>query len=80
MGGILIAMLVSFLAKRKLRAALLAVLVFHLHLLCDFVGSRGPDPVDLWPIFYFGPFDKNPMWIWKGQLPLDAWPNRLLTV
>jgi len=73
-------MLVSFLAKRKLRAALLAVLVFHLHLLCDFVGSRGPDPVDLWPIFYFGPFDKNPMWIWKGQLPLDAWPNRLLTV
>ena len=20
------------------------------------------------------------MWIWKGQLPLDAWPNRLLTV
>jgi hypothetical protein len=20
------------------------------------------------------------MWIWKRQLPLDAWPNRLLTV
>jgi hypothetical protein len=20
------------------------------------------------------------MWIWKGQWPLDAWPNRLLSV
>ncbi len=36
--------------------------------------------MDLWPLFYFGPFTKDPMWIWKGQLPLDAWPNRLLTV
>ena len=80
LGCILITMLVTLFAKRKWRVMLLAVLVFHLHLLCDFVGSRGPDPVDLWPIFYFGPFDKNPMWIWKGQLPLDAWPNRLLTV
>jgi inner membrane protein len=60
--------------------ALLCLAVFHLHLLCDFVGSRGPDPVDVWPLFYFGPFTKDPMWIWKGQLPLDAWPNRLLTV
>jgi hypothetical protein len=60
--------------------ALLALLVFHLHLLCDLVGSRGPDPVDLWPLFYLGPFAKDPMWIWKGQLALDSWPNRLLTV
>jgi hypothetical protein len=58
----------------------LALFVFHLHLLCDLVGSRGPDPVDLWPLFYLGPFAKDPMWIWKGQWPLDAWPNRLLTV
>jgi len=34
----------------------------------------------LWPIFYFGPFDKDPMWIWKGQWALDAWPNRLLSL
>jgi hypothetical protein len=20
------------------------------------------------------------MWLWKGQWPLDAWPNRLLTL
>jgi inner membrane protein len=79
-GGILITLLLTCFARRKWRVALLALLVFHLHLLCDFVGSRGPDPVDLWPIFYFGPFDKDPMWIWKGQWPLDAWINRLLTV
>ena len=79
-GAILITILVTCFAQRKWRVALLALLVFHLHLLCDLVGSRGPDPVDLWPLFYFGPFSKDPMWIWKGQLPLDSWPNRLLTV
>ena len=79
-GAVLIAALVTCFAQRKWRVAFLALLVFHLHLLCDLVGSRGPDPVDLWPLFYFGPFTKDPMWIWRGQLPLDAWPNRLLTV
>src|SRR2546428_5564833 len=54
--------------------------MFHLDLLCDLIGSRGPSAVDLWPIFYFGPFSKDPMWLWKGQWPLDAWPNRLLSV
>lgn len=79
-GGIVITALVTCFAERKWRVAWLALLVFHLHLLCDLVGSRGPDPVDLWPLFYFGPFTRDPMWIWKGQLPLDAWPNRLLTI
>jgi hypothetical protein len=79
-GAALITLLVTCFARRKLRVALLALLMVHLHLLCDLVGSRGPDPVDLWPIFYLGPFSKDPMWIWKGQWPLDAWPNRLLSV
>ena len=79
-GGILITLVLTCFARRKLRVALLALIVFHLHLLCDLIGSRGPDPVDLWPLFYFGPFTKEPMWLWKGQWPLDAWVNRLLTV
>lgn len=79
-GAILIAGFLVLFAQRKWRVALLSLVVFHLHLLCDFVGSRGPDPLDLWPIFYFGPFDKDPMWLWKGQWQLDAWPNRLLSV
>jgi inner membrane protein len=80
LGGILISSLLTCFARRKLRVAPLAMAVFHLHVVCDLVGSRGPDPVDLWPIFYLGPFTKDPMWIWKGQLPLDCWPNRILTV
>lgn len=79
-GAILITGFLVLFARSRWRVALLCLTVFHLHLLCDFVGSRGPDPVDLWPIFYLGPFSKEWMWIWKGQLPLDAWPNRLLTL
>ena len=80
LGGILIAVVAAGFARHRLRVALLALLVFHLHLLCDFVGSRGPAPEDLWPIFYLGPFDKDPMWVWKGQWRLDGWFNRYLTV
>jgi inner membrane protein len=79
-GGLLFAAVLACFARRHWRVALLALLVFHLHLLCDFVGSRGPEPEDLWPIFYFGPFDKDPMWIWKGQWQLYGWFNRLLTL
>ncbi len=79
-GGLLITALLILFAQQKWRVAVLSLVVFHLHLLCDFVGSRGPSPEDLWPIFYFGPFYKNPMWIWRGQWRLDAWPNRLLSV
>jgi inner membrane protein len=79
LGGLVIAALVACFARRHLRVALLSLLVFHLHLLCDFVGSRGPSPQDLWPIFYFGPFDKDPMWLWRGQWRLDSWINRYLS-
>jgi inner membrane protein len=79
-GGILIAALLVLFAQQKWRVALLALLVFHLPLVCDLVGSRGPDPVDLWPLFYLGPFTHDPMWIWNGQWPLDFWINRWLSV
>ena len=78
-GAVIITVLLVAFARRRARVALLALAVFHLHLLCDLAGSRGPSPEDLWPIFYLGPFSKDPMWIWKGQWALDAWPNRLLT-
>jgi hypothetical protein len=79
-GGVAIAALLTCFARQRWRVALLALLVFHVHLLCDLVGSRGPEPYDLWPLFYLGPFSKNVMWIWKGQWSLDAWPNRILSV
>jgi len=79
-GGVLIAVLMAGFARHRWRVLLLAFLVFHLHLLCDLVGSRGPDPDDLWPIFYDGPFNKSWMWIWKGQWRLDSWFNEILSV
>ncbi len=79
-GGLLIAAVLTGFARRRGRVALLALGLFHLHLLCDLVGSRGPAPEDLWPIFYLGPFSKEWMWLWKGQWALDAWPNRVLSV
>jgi hypothetical protein len=78
-GGVAIAGFLTCFAQRRARAALLALLVFHLHLLLDLVGSRGPSPEDLWPIFYFGPISKAPMWLWRGQWRLDAWPNHVFT-
>jgi inner membrane protein len=78
-GGIVITALLTAFARERLRVAALCMLVFHLHLLCDLVGSRGPSPEDLWPIFYFGPFTKDPMWLWRGQWRLDAWPNQVLS-
>jgi len=41
------------------RVLLLSLLTFHLHLMCDLIGSRGPDKTDFWPIFYFGPITQH---------------------
>jgi inner membrane protein len=80
LGAVVIAGILTCFARQRLRVALLALLVFHLHLLCDFVGSRGPSPSDLWPIFYLGPFRNRPMWMWRGQWRLDGLFNRYFTV
>jgi hypothetical protein len=80
LGAAVTAILFATFARRHWRVAILCLVVFHLHLLCDLVGSRGPAPEDLWPIYYLGPFTHDPMWIWKYQWPLDAWPNRILSI
>jgi inner membrane protein len=79
-GAVLVALVASAFAQQKLRVLCLSLLVFHVHLLCDFVGSRGPSPSDLWPIHYLGPFSRTPLWVWRGQWELIGWPNRALTV
>jgi hypothetical protein len=72
--------LLAALARRRWKVLVLSLLTYHLHLLCDLVGSRGPTPADLWPIFYFGPLSQHPMWMWRHQWPLDGWQNRLIGV
>ena len=73
------ALLVCF-ARKRLRTAMLCLFVFHLHLFCDFIGSRGSSPNDLWPIAYGEPLFRNPYWFWKGQWKLDGWQNRTVFV
>jgi hypothetical protein len=58
--------------------ALLVFASFHLHLLCDLVGARGPDGYQ-WPIPYLKPFSNAMQITWNGQWPLNAWQNFTIT-
>ena len=66
------------LATRRRRTAALVAVSFHLHLLGDLVGARGPDG-DPWPIPYLLPFSSAWQLTWSGQWALNAWPNFLIT-
>jgi hypothetical protein len=79
-GAVLIGLVLMCVARRPGRVFLLAVAVAHLHFLCDLVGSRGPTPLDIWPIHYLAPFSYEWTWRWSHQWALDAWPNRLIGV
>jgi len=58
--------------------ALLVFISFHLHLLCDLIGARGPDG-DQWPIPYLKPFSNSIQLTWHGQWALNAWQNFVIT-
>lgn len=75
-GAIAVATLLASFAHQKWRVLLLCLLTFHLHLLCDLIGSRGPSPSDLWAICYGEPLFSHPVWIWRGQWRLDGWQNQ----
>src|SRR6185437_7679341 len=47
--GLLVSVLTFAFARRRWVTALLALIAFHVHLLQDLVGSRGPDGFS-WPI------------------------------
>ena len=64
-------------AKRKWTTALLCLVGFHVHLLGDLVGSKGPED-SYWTIPYLWPFSYRE-WVWQGQWLLNAWPNVLIT-
>ena len=65
-------------AERKLATAWLVFISFHLHLIGDLVGARGPDG-DQWPIPYLLPFSNHWQLTWSGQWALNAWPNFIIT-
>ena len=77
--GLLVTIVSFLLAKQKAKAATLAAISFHLHLLGDLVGARGPDGYQ-WPIPYLLPFSDAWQWMWTGQWELNAWPNFAITL
>jgi hypothetical protein len=58
--------------------AALVFVSFHLHLLCDLVGARGPDGYQ-WPIPYLKPFSNAAQLTWHGQWALNGWQNFVIT-
>jgi len=76
--ALIVAVVAAILAKQKAKTTLLVLLSFHLHLLADLVGARGPDG-DEWPIPYLLPFVKEVQLTWSGQWALNAWPNFVVT-
>jgi inner membrane protein len=66
-------------ATQRWKTAGMVFLSFHLHLLEDLLGSRGPDGYQ-WPIPYFAPFSRSWELSWRGQWALNAWPNFALTI
>lgn len=79
-GAILITALLVCFARQRCRVVLLCLLTFHLHLVCDLLGSRGPSLWDLWPINYGEPLFRHPFFFWKQQWRLDGWQNRIICV
>ncbi len=76
--GLLITMAVFLAAAKRWTAALLALLAFHLHIIGDLIGAKGPNGYQ-WPIAYLLPFSDRWQWVWKGQWELNAWPNMVFT-
>jgi hypothetical protein len=73
--------LTALVARKRFAAASLAAVTFHLHLLCDVLGSAGPDG-SIWPVPYFLPFVRGEEHYlrWSGQWPLASWPNYVITI
>jgi len=78
--AIVFSIIVALLADSKLRAGIFAFISVHLHFISDLLGSRGTQPEDIWPIYYFAPFDDRWSVAWKGQWPLVSWQNTTITV
>ncbi len=79
-GALFVALIFASLARQRWRVFAFCLITFHLHLLCDLIGSRGPTAGDLWPICYSEPIFRHPIWFWKHQWRLDGWENQTIFV
>lgn len=79
LAALLVSLVALAIGRRRWITAALAAVSFHLHLLCDLLGSGGPDG-ELWGIRYFWPWAATPFWTWSHQWRLDSWQNLLITL
>src|ERR1700686_3666375 len=77
--AVVVAAVTFVLATQRWKTASLAFLSFHIHLLEDLLGSRGPDGYQ-WPIPYFMPLSRTGELTWHGQWALNSWPNFVITI
>jgi len=87
-GCVVCAAAVGLLAQEWKKCVVLAILNWHLHLACDYFGSRGPMTTPPWVLPYFFPFVGGwegeifvgPAWYWNPwQWPLNGWQNLAVT-
>jgi len=76
--GLFLAIAAFAMSTRRWLVSFLVMVSFHLHLVGDLLGSKGPDGYQ-WPIPYLLPFSDAWQWIWAGQWQLNAWPNFVVT-
>ena len=74
-----VTVLAFMLASIRWKTAALALVSFHIHLLEDLAGSRGPDGYQ-WPIPYLKPLSSQVQLVWHGQWSLNGWQNYLITI
>ena len=74
--AIAVALAAAAVATKRWKTALLVLVSFHLHLLEDIAGAKGPD--GYWSIPYLFPFSKG-SYTWAGQWPLNGWQNFAIT-
>jgi inner membrane protein len=76
--GVVVTLATLAFGRDRWKTCVLSFLSFHLHLLGDLVGSRGPDGFQ-WPIQYLFPFSTRFQLCWRGQWELNSWPNFAIT-
>ncbi len=76
--GLFFAIAAFAMLTRRWLVSFLVMVSFHLHLVGDLLGSKGPDGYQ-WPIPYLLPFSDAWQLIWAGQWQLNAWPNFVVT-
>ena len=66
-------------ARQRFITGVLFIMAFHIHLLGDVLGGRGPEGYQ-WPILYLWPFSSDLSITWQYQWALNSWQNLVITI